>query len=43
MIKATVFLEPEELEELRDLAERRDCPPIVQKLVDEIDMWQEEA
>lgn len=42
-IKALIFLEEEELEQLRELAELRSCPPVVAKLVEEIDLWKEEA
>jgi hypothetical protein len=38
-----VFLSEEELAELKELSERHDCPPIVAKLVNEIEMWKEPA
>lgn len=41
-VRATVFLEEEELEELIELSERVDCPTVVIKLVNEIEMWKEE-
>lgn len=42
-VKATVFLEDEQLDELLDLVERPDCPAVVVALVAEIEMWKEEA
>lgn len=42
-VKATVFLEEEELEQLLELRDEPDCPAVVIKLVREIEMWQEET
>jgi hypothetical protein len=41
--KVSLYLSEDDLEELKELAERRDCPPVVVKLIKEIEMWKEEA
>ena len=40
-VKAVVFLEDSDLEALVELTERKDCPPVVVKLIKEIEMWKE--